>query len=539
MRKGLLYLITFLYCSFTLYGQYSSSDTLFTINNKAFPSEPFNELYKSAKLIDKNNNALNYTEALNLYIEFHLKATEAKKLNIDTLPQVIEEIEICKDHAFKNYLYPTKITDQLLAETFNRIQLYLNLSHILIKIEGRETPKDTLEAYNKAYQVYEQLQTGKKFSKLAIQYSDDLLVRKNNGELGYITVFDMDYQFESAAYNLPVGSFSKPVRSSFGYHIIYKNEEIKNPGKVKIRHLMLEFKEKQNNEKLKLKADSIYQLLKNGNNFTEIILKHSNDVNSLQDNGELPWFGLFETTPEIEKAAFELKNKGDYSKLIKTDFGYHIIQLLDKKEYHSLEECKDDLIGLLHGDTRSSISEAELIKQLKKEYHFTENKKLLSNFYSILDYAYAELWEALFTIDGKSYSQEEFAIFMAKQASKDIYENFEDYINRLYVDFSKDRILNHHKNQLIQSYPDLKSLLEECENNVLVYYITKEIIWNKISEDNLEVFEFYKQNKDKYGAIEYDKIKDKVLNDYRSNLEYNWIIDLKSKYSVTINPKHN
>ncbi|WP_282014482.1 peptidylprolyl isomerase [Marinifilum flexuosum] len=535
MRKGLLYLITVLYCSLASYGQYNSTDTLFSINDTSYPSAPFFKLYESNKLRDQHNKPLSLKESLDLYIDFHLKATEAKNLQFDTLPEVIQEIETYHNQAFKAYLYPVNINQNLLEETFERIQYFIKPRHILIKIEGRATPKDTLEAYQEATRIYSLLNQGKKFSKLANQFSDDLSARKNNGELGYITAFDMDYDFETAAYSMSKDKYSKPIRSPYGYHIVQTIEKIKNPGKVKIRHLMLEFKKKNEKNKIKLKADSIYQLLQSGADFSELVQKYSDDVSSINNNGILPWFGLFETHPTIERTAFELKKKGDFSQPIRTEFGYHIIQILEKKEYNNLQECKGELIELLEEDSRSRISENELIKQLKERYQFKENKNLLSNFYSILDYAYAELWETLFSIEDNDYSQEKFAEFLSKQASKDIYENFEDYINRLYVNFSNTCILAYHKNKLVERHQELKTLLDEYENGILVYFITKETIWNNIS-DKEKTKKYYINNQHKYNKkADYKIVKDIILEDYRAWLEEKWSEELRKKYSVKIN----
>lgn len=535
MRKGFLYLILFLYCSLASYGQYNATDTLFSINNKIYPSAPFIELFNSNKLRDQNNRPLNLAGALDLYIDFHLKAEEAKQLKFDTIPEIIQEIESYNNLAFNNYLYPVTISQDLLEETFERIQYFVKVRHILVKIEGRETPKDTLEAFREADKIYTQLKKGKRFSKLASQYSDDLSVRKNNGEIGYITAFDMDYAFESACYNTPVGQYSKPVRSLYGYHIIQTLEKIKNPGKVRIRHLMLELKKKSEAEKIKVKADSLHQLLLKGADFADLVAKYSDDINSSNEKGILPWFGLFETHPSIEKEAFRIDNIGDYSSPIKTEFGYHIIQLLDKKNYTSLDDCKNEIYELLEDDERSRISEQELIEQLKEKYQFKENTQLLSNFYSILDYAYAELWEALFTLEGNEFSQEKFAEFLSKQESKDIYENFKDYINRLYVNFSNTCILAYHKNKLVEQNPQLKILLDEYKNGVLVYFITKHTIWDNAQNKN-KLLEFYSTNSNKYGTkSNYEKVKNKVLVDYRGMLEDNWSRELREKYNVRVN----
>jgi len=535
MRKGLLYLIILVGCSFLGNGQSVKTDTLFTLNNIPFPSKTFIKLYQNGKLLDEHHNILPFEEALNLYIEFQIKALEAHRLKIDTMPDVQRELESYKKQAYDSYLYPVNITSELLQETFNRIQHFVKARHILVKIEGHATPKDTLEAYNEAKNIYNSLKKGKGFNKLADQHSDDLSVRKNDGETGYFTVFDMDYPFESSVYNTPKGEFSKPVRTKYGYHIIQHLDKIENPGKIKIRHLMLEFSEKSNPIELKKKADSIYLQLLRGEDFIQLIQKYSDDITSKKNKGELPWFGLFETHRKIEKAAFQLKEKNEYSKPIKTEFGYHIIQLLKRKNYSSFEVCKEELSANLYNDNRSRISKYKLLEKLKKEYQFTEYKERLSNFHSILDYAYADLWQPLFSIDGIDYSQESFANFLSKQASKDIYENFKEYINRLYVSFTNNSILAHYKKRLQEENPELKSLLKEYEDGVLVYFITKYKIWDQSTKNKNDLILYFKHNSEKYGKnADLNKIKTKVLKDYRMELEKLWLNELKNKYSLSI-----
>jgi len=535
MRKGLLYLIILLCCSLLGNGQSVNSDTLFTLNNIPFPSKTFIKLYQNGKLLDEHHNIPPIDEALNLYIEFQVKALEAHKLQIDTIPEVQLELESYKNQAYDSYLYPVNITPELLQETFNRIQHFVKARHILVKIEGHATPKDTLEAYNEAKSIYKSLKKGKEFNKLADQHSDDLSVRKNDGETGYFTTFDMDYPFESSVYNTPKGEFSKPVRTKYGYHIIQPLDKIKNPGKLKVRHLMLEFSKNSKSEELKKKADSIYLQLLKGEDFPQLIHKYSNDITSKKNKGELPWFGQFETHKKIEKAAFQLKMKNEYSKPIKTEFGYHIIQLLDKKDYSSFDTCKEELLALLYNDDRSRISKHELIEKLKKEYQFTEYIERLANFHSILDYAYADLWQPLFTIDGLDYSQESFADFLSKQASKDIYENFKEYINRLYVSFTNNSILAHYKKSLQEDNPELKSLLKQYEDGVLVYFITKYKIWDQSTKNIKGLALYFKQNSEKYGKnADLSEIKTKVLKDYRMELEKIWLNELKKNYSLSI-----
>ncbi|RUT73442.1 peptidylprolyl isomerase [Ancylomarina longa] len=536
MRGVFLYLTLLFTCSTTSFGQTNPKDTLFTIDNTVFSSETFLKLYRNKQFLDQNKQLLSLHSALNQYINYQLKLAEANHLRLDTLPAVKKEINKYQNLAFEPYLYPIHISEDQILEAFKRIQYFLRIRHILIKIKRRKTPKDTLEAYNIATNIYTQLKNGKRFEKLAKQHSDDLSVRINNGEIGYLTAFDMDYSFENAAYNLQVGEISKPVRTQFGYHIIQVLERVPNPGQRKIERIILKYPKKADRSQrtqIQHKADSLFKQLKNGANFKNISLQYSTEKNPPQT---LRWFGLYEMSPEIEHAAFQLKQKKEISSPIKTEMGYQILQLVDKKDYSDIDACRDELIKNLLKDSRSRPSRAELISRIKKEYHYTENKNLLSNFYSILDYAYADLWEPIFSIDSIKYTQEDFAKFLSLQASKDIYENFKEYINRLFINFSNNSILAFYKNKISEREPRLRKLITNYKNGVLVYFINKQYIWDLSKNKEEEIKHYYLQNQKKYGnTVDYNQIKNQIASDYRRNVEKNWMSKLKSRYVLKIN----
>ncbi|WP_461632926.1 peptidylprolyl isomerase [Labilibaculum euxinus] len=525
MKRVFFYLSIMLCCQMASFGQSHPTDTLFTINNIPFSSQEFKELYQA-------NHQLSIEEALNLYILFQVKLAEAKRLRIDTLPEVKHELQISRDVALNSFLYPTVITAEKIQEAFNRIQYFLKARHILVKISKLDN--DTLVAYQKAQEVYQDLLQGKSFKKTARKNSDDQSVKENNGELGYFTAFDMEYRFESAAYKLKVGEFSKPVRTQFGYHIIQILEKIPNPGKVKIRHILLEY-QPENESEIKQKIDSLYTILMKGADFAQLAKNYSEDKRSAPSGGILPWFGLFETHPKIEKTAFQLKEIGEISKPVKTNFGYHILQLTDKKNYSSLDDCREEIQRLIASDSRSKLSTEELIAKIKKDYQFKENRELLSNFYSILDYAYADLWEPLFTIDGKKYTQEDFANYLSQQASKDIYENFIEYINRIYDNFSNNSILAFYKNQLLESNTDLINLIQNYENRVLVLGITKQKVWLPAKQNNKGLMEFYQNQINRYNNnVDFESIKQEVTSDYKMYLKEVWEDQLRNNYKIEI-----
>lgn len=119
------------------------------------------------------------------------------------------------------------------------------------------------------------------------------------------------------------------------------------PNRVHAEHILLTTVGKTDAEvaEVKKKAEDILaQARKKGANFEELAKKYSEDPGSKTKGGDLGWIVQGQTVPEFEKAAFSLP-KGEISDLIKTQYGYHIIKVLDKETAHTkpFDEVKDSI----------------------------------------------------------------------------------------------------------------------------------------------------------------------------------------------------
>lgn len=129
---------------------------------------------------------------------------------------------------------------------------------------------------------------------------------------------------------------------------------------VKVRHILIKVDEKadaKTDAEVKQKADDILKQLHNGGNFADLAKKYSDDPGSKDQGGELGFIKHGVTVPEFDKAAFALQ-PGQISGLVRTKFGYHIIQTEEKQSAHTrpLDEVKQTITAML---TRQKEAQAQ------------------------------------------------------------------------------------------------------------------------------------------------------------------------------------
>lgn len=487
-----------------------SNKTLMTIDNEKISKDEFIRIYKKNNTVDVESSK-SVDDYLGLFINFKLKVHDAEMQGFDTTIAFKKELESYKKQLVKPYLTDSSVDNQLMHEAYKRMHYDIHASHILILVAANATPKDTLIAYNKAWKIYKELKAGKQFAEEAKRYSEDKQTATKGGDLGFFTAFQMVYPFESVAFNTPVGKFSKPVRTRFGYHIIKVLDKRQNKGRVKVAHIMVAYPKNADEKeiaKAKLKIDSIYQLLELGNDFGDIAEKYSDDKGSARKGGELNWFGTGQMIPVFEKAAFSIKNKGDYIKPMQTSFGWHIIKLIDNEPIKNFNEVKYEIKNKISKDARAQKSKESVITKLKKEYHFIYDKHALADFYKVVDDSIffgkwkpeqaKKLNKTLFTIDSKNYSQQEYVKHLALQKRKLKKEPIKNFINQDFENFINQAIIDYEITKLPQKYPEFNYLLKEYHDGILLFNLMDQKVWSKAIKDTVGLKEFYEKTKDKY-----------------------------------------
>ena len=507
MKPSVITLFAFIALSASLLAQ-ASDPVLMTINNKPVLKSEFEYIYNK----NNTNNSLDkktLEEYVDLFVNFKLKVEEAKTQGIDTTKSFITELSGYRSQLTKPYLTDSKVDESVLLEAYNRLKEDVDVSHVLIRIQQNATPADTLKAWTTIQNILKRLQKNEDFSKVAKEVSEDPSAAENGGHLGYISAFRTVYPFETMAFNTPVGSLSKVVRSAFGYHIIKVHGRRNSLGEVLVSHIM-KFTSKDDeemNKKAKISIDSIYQRVVAGDDFGKLASELSQDKGSAAKNGELPWFGTGRMVPEFETAAFALKNVGDVSQPIQSAYGWHIIKLLEKKGVDSFENMKADLERKVKRDERANLGQQAFVNKLKLDYNFQTVKLNLQEFYKLANNAKLsdstflaeanKLNKPLFSFAGKNYSQSDFANYLKtnNNTEKTIAS---EMIDEKFKAFTDAELLAFEDTQLEKKYDDFRFLMNEYHDGILLFEVSNKEVWDKASKDTEGLANYFNGHKADY-----------------------------------------
>ena len=488
-------LFSFVIAYFFALGSFAQDEqTLITIGETKVSKAEFERIYKK-----NNNNLYNETdkkspkEYVDLYVNFKLKVIEAEALKMDTNSVFINELGGYREELAAPYLTDVKFNEQMVKDLYTRMTKEVNASHILLRIEKDATLAEEKDVFNRIIEIKKKIDEGKDFGLAAMEYSEDPSAKTNKGSLNYFTAFQMVAPFENAAYSTPVGEISDPVRSSFGYHLIKVNDIRNNQGELLVAHIMKMFPQgatKEIKANLKVEIDAIYKELQNGADFTELAKSKSDDKRSAEKGGEMPWFAAGRMIPEFAGPAFNIKNKGEYTSPIETQFGFHIIKKLDSRGIGSFEDTKTDIENRIKKDpARSITSKTAFTDKLKKEYNFSKNSEgtLKINNKNISDELASTNFE-LFNLNNKSYRLKEFQDYLLQEkiTTGKYSTNFTKW-----VEFEITKLED---SKLEDKYPDFKYLMQEYHDGILLFNISENKIWNYAVEDSLGLEAFYTKN---------------------------------------------
>lgn len=500
---------------------------ILTLGTKEFTTDDFFQSFTKNQLSTDSSHRTDVKEYFDLYTNLKLKVLAAETEGRDTTEAFREEMKTYRKQLAQSYLTDKVLVESLAAEAYQRMQEEVNASHILLTVAEDALPADTLTAYQTALALRKQALAGEDFATLARNNSQDATTAQNGGNLGYFTAFSLVYPLETAAYATPVGGISQPVRTRFGYHLIKVNSRRPSRGRVRVAHILVRMSpgaDEAGQKAAQTRIDAAYNRLQKGESFETVCRELSDDATSRANGGVLPMFEPGRWVPAFEDAAFALTKPGDYSKPVRTNYGWHIIKLIERKGLEPYATLAPSLRQRVTTDTRAEILRQATLQRLQKEYTVRENNAMLEGALAQADssllrgqWKYTEPLnpalenKTLVIIADRPYTVNRFFDYVRQRQQPPRNPAVANsapvtasvgvprlVMKRLFDRFVGDELIRNEEANLEQKSPEFRALLSEIHDGVLLSQVMEQNVWERSMVDSTGQRQYFEQNKAKY-----------------------------------------
>ena len=503
-------LLSFLLLLVSTMSLFSQEKVLFEVEGEPVYLDEFLYIYEKTNRNDANYSEASVKEYLDLYQKFKLKVKRARDMKLDTIEALQTELAGYRKQLANSYLSDDEVLKSLTREAYERMQTDVSFSHILIRVPTGANAALDDDAYRRALDALERLRAGEDFETVAKEVSEDPTVRTNNGRIGYVTAMLPDgfYELETAIYTLPSRTYSRPIKTPLGYHVVIQNGKRPARGEVEVAQILIRNGSNKNARSI---IYDIYDELRNGADFAQVARNRSEDKATAPRGGYLGFFGINKYDALFENTAFRLKEDGDISEPIQTKIGWHIIKRLSHKPVGSFDEMERSLEAKIKSDSRFEIAEEAMLDKIKDENDFEEMDWNRDRFLAEVGADFLTYrWKApqsfdnqtLFTLKNEPVKVSEFLQYLSKNAALRLRLNqntpVPEALEQLYGSFIEASLKEHEESQLEEKYPEFKALMREYSEGILLFEATKMSVWDRASNDTAGLREYFKEHRDDY-----------------------------------------
>lgn len=487
------------------------SQTLMRIDNEEVSLDEFQKIYQKNNPTTVSYSRKNLTDYLELFTLYKMKLKQARSIRLDTLPEIQDDYTKYTDQLAKKMMADKNYMENIMRSQYEHMKSDVKIAHIMVRCDRNASPNDSLLAYNKIKLLKEKANVAN-FGDIAKEHSEDKGSSVNNGLLGYISAFMTANDFEEQCYNTPVNTLSPIFRTQFGYHILKVLDRRPARGRIRVAHIYIANKNEEET-KAKIAETAIqkaYKELQNKVSFEKAVAKYSLDKSSMDKNGELPEFGVSEMIQDFEDQAFALVKAGDYSKPFKTDYGWHIVRLIEKLPIKSYEESKNIIKQKLERDTRVVNMNEIMSERVSEKFNLKENPKALTElsktihdtFFSKKDWVLKPATilsnETLFIMDNKLFSIGQFATYVNTKFKSTVSPKSTDLLIAMYKEYKNRMIWDIAKSKLKLENEEYRSLDLEYLNGLMIFELMDQEIWKKAVKDSQGSKKIYEEMKNEF-----------------------------------------
>lgn len=253
-----------------------------------------------------------------------------------------------------------------------------HIQHILIATPNKATPKQVAAAQTQAAALLARIQNGEDFATLAKQYSNGQRAA-SGGDLGWLTLNDMPTVFAEAAKLMDKGDVSKPLNSSSGIHLIKVHDLEGEPRaivkQVNARHILIKPTIINSDEDIQTTLNQLRQRIAQGESF-EVLAKVYSDDGSAVEGGALGWANPDEYVAEFKNAVTTLP-LNTLSAPIRTQFGWHLVEVLGRRDYDETKERRRNEVRALLREQQAQEQQQAWLGKLRDEAYIDYRIKSL------------------------------------------------------------------------------------------------------------------------------------------------------------------
>jgi len=458
-----------------------------------------------------------YEDFLTRYVNFRMKVAEARDLGLASDSSLLAEAASYRNSMARPYMIEQEILAPIMQQLFERTQEVVSTSHILIRVAPNAAPADTLAAYEKASALLDSLANGADFTELARNYSEDPSAQSDSGPgsggfLGFLPAGTLVPEFEDMAYNTAVGEVSPVFRTQFGYHILRVNGREAAVPDIRVAHIMV-VPGAPDIPDPEAFLDSLKARIAAGEDFATLARRYSMHQESAQRGGDLG-FQLSRymengTPPAFKEAAFRLEHVGDVSGVVKTPFGFHIIQLLERRDINNYAAMEEQLKQMASRSPRAFEAQRKYLEDIHLQYGLTVDSSFVLNALAGFDVdtlatilrtkslPSETLRHPVLTLGDSTYSLADFATFAAR-INRPMRETAREQLIDLLNIYISEVTVNYAAETLEQRNEGFRAIMEDFLDGLLLFRIMEDSVWNAASTDSTALLAHYQANASKY-----------------------------------------
>lgn len=475
------------------------------------------------------------------YVIFRAKLKEAEKMGLDQDPAYQEEVSTFAESTAPSYWIEKGIKNEIIDRFLEKRTSELKVQHLLIRLRQDATVSQLNGASETLLQAKRDWLNGVSFDSLNEAISSKINGRPAGGELPWFSAGATVIDFEDAAYAMPVGEISDPIRTQFGLHILKVLDKRPRHADREVSHV---FFPSANADSTRI-AEAI-SALESGTPWQEVVQRYSAAANPASPNGSMGFVGYnMQYADSFVDLVMKLNPDAPFEGPLESQYGVHILRLDSIRQYQSKEQERAAAVETLERLAYFQIDDEDIDERLLNTDFVQKHQEVISSFTKwLLDGANNQLGEmdlveplaseVLVTVNHPRF--ESLGVPSLELTISDYIDWLVDQkgasdptnVSPTWLDeYVKEYLRPYLVAMTRIQFPDFDRSLIQYEHGLLVFNYNDQMLWNPLYADTTSVYEHFAANRDAY---QYDKRyhytllshpDDSVLSQAVAEFEYN------------------